>query len=351
MICKWVSSIDESIKCKRCSDSSGYCIFHKHNKTDEENKLFFEEIRNQKINDFRGFVFEEEFLAKKLINYRYRKLDFSEVIFMKKTIFTGYQFKKEVIFNSTEFKDEVCFNKSIFWSNCNFYNVYFSKINKEKKIFQEVKFRGQKLVIMNVKNLPRLDGIDFSGYSKFILRDIVYKEDYLHGKINFKIARIQAQRIGDIERIGYYYYNERNYGSKIMKIDDYPSKSDFFSAKFFDSISKYTIGYGEKPWNIVYITIFIISIFAFLYMFTGIQNINKDIVGISFSNFNDISFKEILSIYTDLWYFSMVTFTTVGYGDLIVATTIGKILVSIEVFFGVTIAATWASVVIKRMIR
>ena len=47
----------------------------------------------------------------------------------------------------------------------------------------------------------------------------------------------------------------------------------------------------------------------------------------------------------------MVTFSTVGYGDIIVTSLLGKILVSIEVFLGVTIGATWASVIIKRMIR
>jgi hypothetical protein len=47
----------------------------------------------------------------------------------------------------------------------------------------------------------------------------------------------------------------------------------------------------------------------------------------------------------------MVTFTTVGYGDMVVTSSVGKILVSLEVFFGVTIAAAWASVVIKRMTR
>ena len=59
------------------------------------------------------------------------------------------------------------------------------------------------------------------------------------------------------------------------------------------------------------------------------------------------TFKNIL----DTFWWSIVTFTTVGYGDMVVTSSIGKILVSLEVFFGVTIAAAWASVVIKRMTR
>lgn len=53
----------------------------------------------------------------------------------------------------------------------------------------------------------------------------------------------------------------------------------------------------------------------------------------------------------DLWYFSMVIFSIVGYGDMVVISLIGKVLVGIEVFFGVIIGVIWVFVIIKRMIR
>lgn len=93
-----------------------------------------------------------------------------------------------------------------------------------------------------------------------------------------------------------------------------------------------------------------ISIFALLYMFIGIKTLNNELIGISIKTLSQHSLVEILNTYIDLWYFSMVTFTTVGYGDMIVTTTIGKILVGLEVF-GITIGAAWTSVIIKRMIR
>ena len=58
-----------------------------------------------------------------------------------------------------------------------------------------------------------------------------------------------------------------------------------------------------------------------------------------------------LSLYMTSIYFALTTLATVGYGDMIVTTTIGKILVGLEVFFGITIGAAWTSVIIKRMIR
>ena len=215
-----------------------------------------------------------------------------------------------------------------------------------------VEFTGQNLVISSVYNLPRLDGIKFDDYTKFILLDVDYeKEHYINGKINYRIARNQANKIGDHERIGYYYYKERAYGSKNIRVEDYPSYRDYLSTKFFDALSKYTVGYGERPWNILIVSVMTISIFALLYMFIGIKTLNNELIGISIKTLSQHSLFEILNTYIDLWYFSMVTFTTVGYGDMIVTTTIGKILVGLEVFFGITIGAAWTSVIIKRMIR
>ena len=82
-----------------------------------------------------------------------------------------------------------------------------------------------------------------------------------------------------------------------------------------------------------------------------IRNIYNEEISLNLNNLENYSLYEIIKIYIDLWYFSMVTFSTVGYGDIIVTSLLGKILVSVEVFLGVTIGAAWASVIIKKMIR
>ena len=40
MNCKWVSRKDKNLKCNRHADSSGYCLFHKQNKSKREIALF-----------------------------------------------------------------------------------------------------------------------------------------------------------------------------------------------------------------------------------------------------------------------------------------------------------------------
>lgn len=351
MNCKYKNN-NENIFCNRESYEDEYCIFHKHNKNNNENKEFLKRIREERISDFSGFVFEEYFNANEVIDYEVQDLNFIETIFKKEAIFNGYEFRGRVYFKYVKFYDYVSFGNAIFNNNVIFYKTIFNNVYINEKIFEKSKFRGQNLIINEVINLPRMDGIIFNSCSKFILHNIDYKkENYLIGKINYKIARNQANNIGDYERIGHYYYKERIYRSKSMNVYDYHSYRDYLSEKFFDRLSKYTIGYGERPWNIFIITLLIISMFALMYMFLDIRNIYNEEIGLNLNNLENYSLYEIIKIYIDLWYFSMVTFSTVGYGDIIVTSLLGKILVSVEVFLGVTIGAAWASVIIKRMIR
>ena len=352
MQCKWESNHEPSLKCLRRADSSGYCIFHKKDKSREENSLFTYLIMKENISDFRGFIFEDDFIIRDVIKYDYLKLNFDEAIFKKKAFFNKFEFKKSVTLNYTEFKGYITFESSTFMENLELTRTKFNKKYIANKVFEKVSFQGQAFIITSAKNLPRLEGIIFSPCTKFILRYVRYsKSNGLYGKINYRIARTQANIIGDNERIGYYYYNERNYASKIMKPRDYPRFSTYLNEKFFDLLSKYTIGYGEKPWRLIITTLIIISLFAFLYMFCGVKNSASTFISISLNDINSYSIKELIKRYIDLWYFSTVTFTTLGYGDLTVSTGIGKVLVCLEAFIGITIGSTWASIVIKRMIR
>lgn len=352
MKCRWSSKIDDELKCFHEAYENGYCIFHKKNKTQKENEEVIKLIKENKISNFSGFIFEENFNINEVVDYTYKELNFTETTFIKEALFNDYTFKGKTIFNYTNFLEFTTFKNSKFLYSTVFNNTIFNPMHSNKKIFTGVIFTGQNLVISSVHNLPRMDGIKFDEYTKFILLDVDYeKEHYINGKINYRIARNQANKIGDHERIGYYYYKERAYGSKDIKVEDYPTYLYYLSAKFFDALSKYTIGYGEKPWNILIVSAFTISIFALLYMFIGVETLNNELIGININTLKNHSLIEILDTYIDLWYFSMVTFTTVGYGDMIVTSMVGKILVSLEVFFGVTIGAAWASVIIKRMIR
>lgn len=301
-------------------------------------KIQNEKIYNDYI-DYTNLIFDEVIVidTNKINKLNQCKdINFSNTIFNKEVIFDNCEFKKSIIFINTQFNNNVSFNNCIFNGDCIFKNVDFNKNTTSKKIFIKSKLKGQKLVFESIKNMPRLDGIVFSHCCKVSMKNVYYsKADYKHAKVNYRIAKNQSSIIGDYEKVGHYYYMERYYGGKCIKRNDFNTNMEYINSKFIDILSKYIIGYGEKPLNIFIISFFIVSIFALLYMFTGIKNVNN----------------EIIKDYLDLWYFSMSTFSTVGYGDMVVNSTFGKLLVSIEVFLGVTMGASWASVLFRKMSR
>lgn len=311
----------------------------------------YSSLGNKKQNYFKGYsnyIFNKDSL--KAIDMaqvvkKYDDIDFSNSIFEENIVFDSYEFYGDIVFENTVFKKNVSFKNCIFNGDCIFINVCFNETSKSKKIFIKSRVKGQHFIFKNIKNMPRLDGIKFSSCTKLILEDLKFKnKDYEYAKLIYRIARNQANEIGDYERVGHYYYLERYYGGKIIKRENYNTTGEYLSNKCFDLLSKYTIGYGEKPFNIFIISFLIISLFALIYMFIGIKTLNDTFISINESS-------NFIKTYIDAWYFSMATFSTVGYGDMVPITSLGKILASIEVFLGVTMAASWASVIIKRMSR
>lgn len=351
MNCKWVSKENRNVKCHRHADDSGYCLFHKSNKSPREIALFEAYIRKGEISDFTGFYFDDKFDINKIVNYKYEKLKFCEVVFESDVNFSNFIFEKSVDFTNTEFKGEVNFRSSTFFNNCVFSKTIFNPKYINESIFEKSNFNGQKLIVEKCAYFPRLDGIIFSPYTKFILKDTNYNDNNaICGRNNYKIARIQAKQTEDNENIGYYYYNERNYTSKFLKTNKYNGYKDYLVNDFFDFLSKNFIGYGEKPFKLLLTSIFIISLFALIYMFTGIKTMDYGLIKIDLFN-NLYTFHEFITLYMEAWYFSMITFSTVGYGDIIVFGILGKIIACIEIFLGITIHATWTSVLFSRMIK
>ncbi|EQK43517.1 ion channel family protein [[Clostridium] bifermentans ATCC 638] len=274
-------------------------------------------------------------------------IDFSNALFKKDVIFDNCRFEKNIIFRNVIFKSNVSFKNCVFYGDCIFENVDFAENLTSEKIFIHSKIKGQKVYFENIKNMPRLDGIIFSNCSKVLLKNIEYsKNDYENAKVNYRIAKNQCSVTGDYEKLGHYYYMERYYGGRCIKRSAFRSNMQYINAKFMDFLSRIIIGYGEKPLNIFIISFFIISLFAILYMITGVKYNNKIIKIGEVKNI-----YELIKNYIDLWYFSMVTFSTVGYGDMIVINIAGKALVSIEIFLGVTMGASWASVIFRKMSR
>jgi hypothetical protein len=104
-------------------------------------------------------------------------------------------------------------------------------------------------------------------------------------------------------------------------------------------------GYGEEPSRVVIFSLLIILTFSLIYFSLGITNGTNTL---QFSS--ELSLLDNLKNITYTTYFSVVTFTTLGYGDL---TPVGwtRLFAAIEAFLGSFTLALFVVVFVKKMTR
>jgi len=117
----------------------------------------------------------------------------------------------------------------------------------------------------------------------------------------------------------------------------------FFSIEhLFLQIADVLCGYGEKPFRIIKFSIQYVLAFALIFSFAGITH-SSGFFKFSLSQ----SLYTNLNVFYNALYYSIVTFTTLGYCDF-TTVTIGKFIATIEAFTGVFIAPLFVITVYKR---
>jgi hypothetical protein len=162
------------------------------------------------------------------------------------------------------------------------------------------------------------------------------------------------QKYGDNSTAGKFYYQEMECKRKQLKrIEKY----------FWYLFYKKLCGYGEKPFNVVWVSGLIILSSAFSYLFGGIEFVGSSILKVPPNvidynlSFNSYGFNwaitNIDSVLEDFLlciYTSVITFTTLGYGDV---HPIGysRIVASVEAGFGIIMTALFIFVFTRKMLR
>ena len=277
---------------------------------------------------------------------------FDGTIFKKYVSFGAATFEGIVGFNAT-FEDDADFEDAIFKGDTYFgeaifkKNVYFSWAKFPPGKFLSLKFKGRGNIFFEQTFLEHillrldLEKDTFIDFTNAILRNTRIKMEEIDGHILQEQERTfsEAQEIflllkNNFHSIGQ--YDDESWAFKKEK--DMERKSNchiktvhkWLWSCFLNGI----FGYGEQPVKVIISAMSIILIFTFLFMGSGISNV--DIERITTKNFFDCI------------YFSTVTFTTLGYGDFRPLEGWGRLLAGSEAFIGALMMALFVYTFARR---
>ncbi|MBU2704802.1 pentapeptide repeat-containing protein [Zooshikella marina] len=163
------------------------------------------------------------------------------------------------------------------------------------------------------------------------------KQLYEEAEEVYRSIRKNCEAQGLFETSGYFFHREM-----IMRRYQMPFWS---SLRFFSKLVDLFCGYGQRPLRVVFFSFSVIAMCAIAYFLIGVSDSGQLV------KFNwEHSFLENLYGLTDCLYFSVVTFTTLGYGDF---TPVGltRLVAAVEAFTGSFTMALFVVVFVNKILR
>jgi len=222
----------------------------------------------------------------------------------------------------------------LFKANCSFANMRFSDMrdanilgtNFENARLGNIKWGEDTLIKQEVEgNKLWIEGKKSEAREKYKEAE----EIYLNLKTHF-------DNVGDSKSVGVFFYREM-----IVQRKQYPIIS---YQRFFMKLADISCGYGEKVGNIFLFSIFVILANAILYSFFGVTD--GDVI---YRITAESSFMDIIRTYALMAYYSTVTFTTLGYGDLTPVSNFTRLFAGVEAFVGAFLVALFVITVYKNL--
>jgi uncharacterized protein YjbI with pentapeptide repeats len=232
-----------------------------------------------------------------------------------------------------------------------FYFSSFDQVNLKATIFLDSSFDTVNICDSDLRNTKILKPkfIEFYIEDKF-QKSKVSRHTFL-GEIDFNPKETREVRFASEV---YSQLSELFEGNKLMELSgEYFylfKKTESINLKGFEKfksfIGHFTCGYGERPFFSLMTSMILVLTCGTLYMFFGV-NANNEV----------IAFRPTLSQpfpplnHLILWYhFSLVTFSTVGYGNVVPVG--GSLIVSaFEMVLGIIMVGIWVSTLVRKMVR
>ena len=182
------------------------------------------------------------------------------------------------------------------------------------------------------------------GLDKFIT-PIKYEKRY---RTYMRLSEIYAKNgFADLSA-EYYYYAKRNEGKSLKGIE-----------RILSILIDTLCGYGERPSHTFICIISSILLFGLFYLFSGFaideRVINLAVVQATFhGSIGRVAFQniiEVLKLYCHSVFFSVTTFSTVGYGNYVPLGAISSTLAAIQMLMGVSLTSLWTGCIFRKISR
>ena len=196
------------------------------------------------------------------------------------------------------------------WKGSKFENVKIGKKIKQEKLAKHEQSQGNQKA-----------SIDYLEQAEEIYRDL----------------RKHAEQEGIFTLSGYFIQKELT--MRRLQLPKYSVK------RMISKMVDVFCGYGEAPLRIIGLSMAIIFVCAILYAFTGLSYQNT----VQAVNAEQ-ALEHNLSLFASSLYYSVVTFTTLGYGDF-TPVGISRAIAAIEAFTGSFTIALFVVVFVKKMTR
>ena len=235
-----------------------------------------------------------------------------------------------------------------------------SKIDDGKTIIVSNKEKSLSLKLNDEKTKVELkidDGrvYEFTVETENCKLNIYRKDNWKELEGIYRRLKQSYQKYGDNSTAGKFYYQEMECQRKQLR-----GISKFINIKNVFKLC----GYGERPLYMILDSLIFIIVSAFLYLFGGIAffgssvlKIPPNIIDYNLSlNLFDIQWvmSNIGSVLDDFLiclYMSVITFTTLGYGDVCPTTSFSRTVASVEAVFGIIMTALFIFVFTRKMLR
>lgn len=252
-----------------------------------------------------------------------RSARFDGTAFNNHASFDGATFCGKGLFNNAKFNGHVWFDEATFRGDASFESVKFSGPAWFKKVTfsREARFDGATFSIY-----AGFDGATFRGRASFFgaiynpgtavrfdqPTGVYHRRPFRHrrdGESAYRLAKLSAQQAGDYAAAGNYHYAEqraiedRRWNQSGLR----PWRIAFWLWLGRLVFGRIVFGYGEKPWHSLVVGAAVIVICAVLYW---------ELAAIAPGNLTApaaaVAYRPDIG---EAAYFSLVTFTTLGYGD------------------------------------